>query len=344
MASENPLANIYCPEQIHIPVTFPYILKIYAKAAIRTQPYDLLRWTAAYFRALANGEVPPVKERLEYPPFTHPSGITPGYLKTLLNRFGHVNKVPLRALLEHWHGIDLAETSLYQICLIGRFLEDDRNCNFYRFLAIACGLLANNLTETMIYACELLTNEPEGGSAMIPLGVFLDLYGFLADLDCSGRLPSKSEESIELDDLRPCDLLPCTSESPKSYDSLAMICHMESALEEEEEKSGESSTDACKVPKGRHVEDEELLDEKKSWVDWKEGDDRLDSDVKIASKAEVIEEEEEKKEKDEKVENEEKEVRKSDVKEKDKGRSLLGLAFLSETHQTRLTQTRRRGR
>jgi len=39
----------------------------------------------------------------------------------------------------------------------------------------------------MIYVCELLTHEPKGGSAMIPLRIFLDLYGYLADLDCSGE-------------------------------------------------------------------------------------------------------------------------------------------------------------
>lgn len=39
----------------------------------------------------------------------------------------------------------------------------------------------------MIYVCELLTHEPEGGSAMIPLRIFLDLYGYVADLDCSGE-------------------------------------------------------------------------------------------------------------------------------------------------------------
>lgn len=52
---------IYCAEQIKIPVNFPYILKLYAKAAIRTQPYDLLRWSTAYFRAIAEGKIPPIK-------------------------------------------------------------------------------------------------------------------------------------------------------------------------------------------------------------------------------------------------------------------------------------------
>ncbi|KYQ56869.1 Ropporin-1-like protein [Trachymyrmex zeteki] len=185
--SDSQTKRIYCAQQINVPPTFPHILKLYAKAAIRTQPNDLLRWTAAYFRALANGEVPPAKDRLEYPPFIHPSGITPGYLKTLLNRFGHVNKVCLRALLLDCQGLDLPETSLYQLFMVAGLLEDKEYCDFYRFLAVACGFLGNNLLETMIYVCELLTYEPEGGSAMISLRIFLDLYGYLADLDCGGE-------------------------------------------------------------------------------------------------------------------------------------------------------------
>lgn len=53
-----------------------------------------------------------------------------------------------------------------------------------------------NLFETMIYVCELLTEEPEGGSAMIPLPTFIHLYQYLAELDCSGRY-SYIEEKLE---------------------------------------------------------------------------------------------------------------------------------------------------
>ena len=52
---------------VQIPSDFPGILKQYTKAAIRTQPRDLLLWSAAYFRCLARGEHPPAKDRLEYP-------------------------------------------------------------------------------------------------------------------------------------------------------------------------------------------------------------------------------------------------------------------------------------
>ena len=38
----------------------------------------------------------------------------------------------------------------------------------------------------MVLLCNLLTDEPDGGSAMIPLQTFTRLYTFLASLDCGG--------------------------------------------------------------------------------------------------------------------------------------------------------------
>jgi len=82
MTSTNmPDEPYYTSEQIPIPPELPDILLQFSKAAIRTQPTDVLAWSAAYvflikyssillfsyhyryFRALANGETPPVKER-----------------------------------------------------------------------------------------------------------------------------------------------------------------------------------------------------------------------------------------------------------------------------------------
>lgn len=39
----------------------------------------------------------------------------------------------------------------------------------------------------MILLCNILTEEPEGGNAMLPLEMFLQLYQFLANLDCFGK-------------------------------------------------------------------------------------------------------------------------------------------------------------
>lgn len=52
-------------------------------AAIKTQPYDLLRWSYEYFCALSEHRPPPVKLRLEYPVFSTEGGLTRGYLKVL---------------------------------------------------------------------------------------------------------------------------------------------------------------------------------------------------------------------------------------------------------------------
>jgi hypothetical protein len=38
----------YTSEQIHIPPEFPDVLLQFSKAAIRTQPTDVLAWSAAY--------------------------------------------------------------------------------------------------------------------------------------------------------------------------------------------------------------------------------------------------------------------------------------------------------
>ena len=39
--------SIYSAEQIHIPPKLPDMLKEFTKAAIRTQPTDVLQWSAA---------------------------------------------------------------------------------------------------------------------------------------------------------------------------------------------------------------------------------------------------------------------------------------------------------
>ncbi|KYQ46963.1 Ropporin-1-like protein [Trachymyrmex zeteki] len=74
--------------EIAVPARLPMILKQFCKAAIRTQPYDLLKWSSSYFRALADGEEPPIKSRLEYPPPSTASGLTLGFLRVLLRQFG----------------------------------------------------------------------------------------------------------------------------------------------------------------------------------------------------------------------------------------------------------------
>merc|ERR1711944_139221 len=116
MPSYNPAASShYSNHPIQIPPEFPKILKQYTKAAIRTQPADLLLWSASYFRCLSNGEVPPTKERLEYPPPDTNTGLTQGFLRVLHKQVGHLDVVNLTTLKAKWRGICLSLKHLEEI-------------------------------------------------------------------------------------------------------------------------------------------------------------------------------------------------------------------------------------
>ncbi|XP_017787577.1 PREDICTED: uncharacterized protein LOC108570257 [Habropoda laboriosa] len=179
-------------QEIIVPPNLPLILKEFCKAAIRTQPYDLLKWSSSYFRALADGEEPPIKLRLEYPPPSTASGLTLGFLRILLRQFGDYNKsLPVETILRRWDCLCLDRRDFNLILMIGKFR---RKCQVKKFLAIAVGLLSSSLFETMILICELFTHEPEGGSAMVPVTFFMEIYGYLAGLRCDGSERDPTDE------------------------------------------------------------------------------------------------------------------------------------------------------
>jgi len=49
-------------KKVDVPAELPPLLKNYTKAAIRTQPEDLLKWTVEYFTCLDNGTPLPYKK------------------------------------------------------------------------------------------------------------------------------------------------------------------------------------------------------------------------------------------------------------------------------------------
>ncbi|KAL1501056.1 hypothetical protein ABEB36_006455 [Hypothenemus hampei] len=176
--------SMYCAEQICIPPSFPYLLRQYAKAAIRSQPTDLLKWSTAYFRCISLNVPPPVKPRLEYPVPQDFYGITPGWLKALIYQLQNNPTVSFKILWDRWMGACLQHNTLIQLLCLGGF-EDPYAINWLKFIAICAATLTDDLTHTMILICEILTEEPEGGSAMITLETFTVLYEFLAKIDAS---------------------------------------------------------------------------------------------------------------------------------------------------------------
>ncbi|GAB0088812.1 hypothetical protein DMENIID0001_032760 [Sergentomyia squamirostris] len=175
-------SKVYSVEQIDVPDNFENILKTYAKAVIKTQPYDLLRWSAMYFRCLATDKVPPVKDRLEAN--CEHGRLTRGYLKVLLRQIGKGFHVTQDTLQDYWKGLCLLEEDLLKFMSLSRMLYWNR-IHWLKLFAVMVASLNNNLKDTAIMLCELLSESPEGSSAPIPFWMFKECYTFVAKLDCS---------------------------------------------------------------------------------------------------------------------------------------------------------------
>ncbi|KAK1172792.1 ropporin-1-like protein isoform X1 [Acipenser oxyrinchus oxyrinchus] len=201
-----PPDTMFSAQQINIPTELPGIPKQFTKAAIRTQPHDVLQWSAAYFSSLSSEETLPVKERLEMPVATQKTdtGLTPGLLKIL-----HKQGEPL-FLISFWEGITLlgdimnAKAELEQrwkeLCLpmeqlnsiieLGNFAT---NIVWIEFLALGSSALNGTITTSLKCACEILTADPEGGAARIPFETFRFLFTYLNNFD--GEMPQDQIDS-----------------------------------------------------------------------------------------------------------------------------------------------------
>ncbi|XP_066062084.1 ropporin-1-like protein [Chamaea fasciata] len=174
--------TMFCAQQIKIPPELPDILKQFTKAAIRTQPYDVLQWAAAYFSALSKGEPLPVKERIEMSLAAEKedAGLTPGLLKVLHKQLSSKGTVTIEELREKWKDLGLPEEQLEAILQLDSFEEE---VEWMKFLALGCSVLGGSILSSMKQACEILTRDPEGGAARIPFETFSFLYSYLASID-----------------------------------------------------------------------------------------------------------------------------------------------------------------
>ncbi|KAM4718382.1 ropporin-1-like protein isoform 2-T2 [Anableps anableps] len=174
--------TFYCAQQIHIPPDLPDILKDFTKAAIRTQPKDLLQWCSAYFNALTKGECLPVKERLEMNVATQKTdtGLTPGLLKILHKQLSPNHTCSKKELEMKWKGLCLPMEQLEALLSLGSF---DSKIIWMEFFALGCSSLGGSLMSSLKYACEILTNDEAGGPARIPFDTFVQLYTYLTHLE-----------------------------------------------------------------------------------------------------------------------------------------------------------------
>ncbi|XP_034267759.1 ropporin-1-like protein [Pantherophis guttatus] len=173
---------MFCAQQIHVPPELPDIMKQFTKAAIRTQPRDVLQWSYGYFYALSRGEPLPVKDRVEMPVATqkNDTGLTPGLLKVLHKQLSQKKTVDLIDLHKKWKTLCLPVEQLRNLLQLDTF-ED--GVEWMKFFALGCSALGGTLLSSMKHACEILTHDPEGGPARIPYVTFQFLYSYLASLD-----------------------------------------------------------------------------------------------------------------------------------------------------------------
>jgi hypothetical protein len=128
--------------RLAVPPPLPRILKEYTKAAIRTQPYDLLRWSVAYFHALSSGLEAPVKERLEFPPLESPGGLTSGYLRVLHRQQGPREFVQRELLAHRWGGLCLGQETFYTVWNLAAPDDEQLDVPWLHIVAIASGVIS----------------------------------------------------------------------------------------------------------------------------------------------------------------------------------------------------------
>ncbi|XP_006714567.1 ropporin-1-like protein isoform X1 [Homo sapiens] len=174
--------TMFCAQQIHIPPELPDILKQFTKAAIRTQPADVLRWSAGYFSALSRGDPLPVKDRMEMPTATQKTdtGLTQGLLKVLHKQCHHKRYVELTDLEQKWKNLCLPKEKFKALLQLD---PCENKIKWINFLALGCSMLGGSLNTALKHLCEILTDDPEGGPARIPFKTFSYVYRYLARLD-----------------------------------------------------------------------------------------------------------------------------------------------------------------
>ncbi|XP_056289605.1 ropporin-1-like protein isoform X2 [Pseudoliparis swirei] len=205
--------TMFCAQQINIPTQLPDILKNFSKAAIRTQPTDLLLWSAAYFRALFKGECLPVKDRLETNA-THKTdtGLTPGLLKTLHKQLSASEPCSKEEVQMKWKGLCLPMDQLEALLSLGSF---GSAIDWMEFFALGCSALGGTLLSSLKFACEILTEDEEGGAARIPFSTFVKLYTYLSHLEgdttqyCIDNFLSSLQAQVDLQHgmIKPLDFI-----------------------------------------------------------------------------------------------------------------------------------------
>ncbi|XP_008841187.1 ropporin-1A [Nannospalax galili] len=167
-------------KQVCIPPELPEMLKQFTKAAIWTQPQDLMQWAAEYFEAMSRGEIPPGTERSQQVALSNWAELTPELLKTLHSRVAGRLIIHADELAQMWKVLNLPTNLFNSVMNVGRFTEE---IEWLKFLALACSSLGVTIAKTLKIVCEVLSCDHDGGPPRIPFSTFQFLYKYIAEVD-----------------------------------------------------------------------------------------------------------------------------------------------------------------
>uniref|UniRef100_A0A8C4KIK9 Rhophilin associated tail protein 1 n=1 Tax=Dromaius novaehollandiae TaxID=8790 RepID=A0A8C4KIK9_DRONO len=152
------------------------VLIQYTKAAIQTQPPDLLQWSADYFTAVALGDIPPVKQGQERRPWSKWKDLTPELLKVLHQRVGRRLIINADELAHMWKSLNLPKDLFASVINVGYFTEE---IEWLKFLALACRPIG--VVKTLKILCEVLSGDYD--DPRIPFSTLQFLYTYIAEKD-----------------------------------------------------------------------------------------------------------------------------------------------------------------
>lgn len=161
-----------------VPAPLPNVLKDYTKAAIRTQPRDLLVWSLSYFKCLEEGRVPPVKDRLEYPVPATSEGISPGVLRVLNRQLANSEdgSVDWPSLADSCHALGVRKTALKESWDLTEAMEgSEKERKSWGHLLSHLAIRNNtSVVAALQTVMSVLTDDPV--SKRVPLQDVLDHY------------------------------------------------------------------------------------------------------------------------------------------------------------------------
>ncbi|CAH1732932.1 ropporin-1-like [Aphis gossypii] len=163
---------------IIVPDSLPEILKKYVKAAIRSQPEDIVNWSAEYFKSADSQYVSlTTKKSINTKQTQHRT-----LFRILAFQLGTTIGTKER-IEEVWSDLSLDFNLLEQIYTIGDFRAEQ--VDMVEFLGITFGHWTKSLKETVLLCCEAFCKCLAANGYFMHVDVTCKLYGYLAKLDCS---------------------------------------------------------------------------------------------------------------------------------------------------------------